>query len=70
MTEARKRANKKWNDENLKTRYDRVSFFVPKGNHEVIKKAAASAGVSVNSFIQSAILEKLNLSAWPVDKEA
>lgn len=70
LTEARKRANKKWNDENLKARYDRVSFFVPKGNHEVIKKAAESAGVSVNSFIQSAILEKLNLPAWPVDKEA
>lgn len=65
MSEARKRANKKWNDANMSARYDRISFFVPAGNHEVIKKSAESAGVSVNSFIQSAILEKLHLTEWP-----
>ena len=64
-TEARKRANKKWNDANMKLRYDRIALFVPSGNHEVIKKAAASAGVSVNSFIQSAILDRLKLTEWP-----
>lgn len=64
-TEAKRRANKKWNDANMKIRYDRIGFFVPAGNHEVIKKAAASAGVSVNSFIQMAILEKMKLTEWP-----
>lgn len=69
MSEARKRANKKWNDANMKIKYDRISFFVPAGNHEVIKKAAETAGISVNSYIQQAILEKLKLDEWPVKNQ-
>lgn len=69
ISEARKRANKKWNDANLKERYEQINLFVPRGNREVIKKAAETAGVSVNSFIQTAILEKLQITEWPVKSQ-
>ncbi|MCD8051284.1 MAG: hypothetical protein LUE89_06355 [Clostridiales bacterium] len=55
MSEARKRANKKWNDENLQKRYDRIQLVVPKGEKDKIKAAAQAANESVNSFIGHAI---------------
>ncbi len=55
MSEARKRANKKWNDENLQKRYDRIQLIVPKGEKDKIKAAAQAANESVNSFIGHAI---------------
>lgn len=51
MSEARKRANKNWNDANMKERYDRIQLVVPKGQREVIKDRAAALGVSVNAYI-------------------
>lgn len=66
MSEARKRANKNWNDANMKERYDRIQLVVPKGQREVIKDRAAALGLSVNQFISTAILRALGLSAWPV----
>ena len=68
-TEAQKRATTKWNKANMKTKYDRISFFVPAGNHEVVKKAAEAEGVSVNLFIQQAILDKLQIDEWPVKNQ-
>lgn len=69
MTEAKKRANKKWNEANLRTRYDQINVLIPAGNREVIKKAAESAEISVNAFIQSAILDKLQIDEWPVKNQ-
>ncbi len=51
MSEARKRANKNWNDANMKERYDRIQLVVPKGQRDVIKDRAAALGVSVNAYI-------------------
>ncbi len=55
ISEARKRANKKWNDANLKERYDRIQLMLPKGDKDVIKAAAKANGESVNAFIKRAI---------------
>ena len=52
MSEARKRANKKWNDANMKDKYDRIQLVVPKGQRDVIKDRAAALGCpSVNAYI-------------------
>ncbi len=59
MSEAKKRANKKWNDANLTERYDRIQVVVPKGKKEVIKEHADSRRESVNAFINRAIAETM-----------
>lgn len=51
MSEARTRANRKWNEANL----DRLYVTVPKGAKEEIKSAASAAGESVNGYIKRAI---------------
>jgi len=60
MSEAKKRANKKWNDENLKDRYDRIQVVVPSGRKEIIRAKAKENGESVNAFINRAINLLLN----------
>ena len=55
MSEARKRANKKWNDENLSTRYDHIHLALPAGYKDQLKAAADQAGEKVNEFIRKAI---------------
>ena len=34
MSEAKRAANKKWNDANLKDKYDRIQLVVPKGDNK------------------------------------
>ena len=58
MSEAKKRANKKWNDANLKARYDRIQLVVPAGKKEIIKNALKE-GESVNAFINALIDKEL-----------
>ncbi len=59
LSESRKRANKKWNDENLKIKYDRIQLVVPKGHKDKIKAHAQQRGESVNGFIGRAIDETM-----------
>lgn len=59
MTEARKAANQKWNNDNLKDRYDRIQLVVYKGEKECIKAAADRAGQSVSSYIATAVRERM-----------
>lgn len=59
ISEAKKRANKKWNDANMKDRYDRVQLVLPKGQKEVIQAAARAKGESVNAYIYTAILQRV-----------
>lgn len=59
MSEAKKRANKKWNDANMKERYDRVQLVLPKGRKEEIQLAASTCGESVNAYISRAISERM-----------
>ena len=49
-----------WDDENSQDRYyDRINLTMPKGKKELIKAAADALGVSVNTFINQAIDEKM-----------
>ena len=60
MSEAKRRANKKWNDANQKERYDRINVLVPKGAKETIAAAAATAGESISQYILTATQERMN----------
>lgn len=59
LSEARKKANKKWNDANMKERYDRIQLVVPKGEKDSIKAHAEKQGESLNAFIIRAISEAI-----------
>lgn len=59
MSEAKRAANKKWNDANLKDKYDRIQLVVPKGEKDVIKAAADQAGESVSAYIVAAVRERM-----------
>ncbi len=59
MSEAKKKANKKWNDANLSERYDRIQLVVPKGKKEKIKAFAESKGESLNGFVNRLIDESM-----------
>ena len=57
LSEAKKRANKKWNDANLKERYDRIQLVTPKGKKEIYRAYAEEQGKSLNALIIE-LLEK------------
>lgn len=59
MSEAKRAANKKWNDANLKDKYDRIQLVVPKGDKDIIKAAADQAGESVSAYIAAAVRERM-----------
>lgn len=54
-SEARKRANQKWDSANL----DRISVVIPKGEKDKIKAHAERKGESLNGFVVRAIHETL-----------
>lgn len=54
-SEARKRANIKWDKENL----DRASIALPSGTLPAVKAAAAAAGESLNAYIKGAIEQRM-----------
>ena len=62
MSEARKRANKKWNDEKQAKRYDRIQLVVPKGRKTDIDEYAKEQGESVNGLMNSLLREALGMS--------
>ena len=59
MSEARRAANKKWNDTNLKEKYDRIQLVVPKGEKDIIKAAADRSGESVSAYIVEATRQRM-----------
>ncbi|SCG97229.1 Uncharacterised protein [uncultured Ruminococcus sp.] len=58
LSEARKRANKKWNDENQKKIYDRVQLVFKKGTKDTIKAHAEEQGESLNGYIKKAVADR------------
>lgn len=54
-TEARKRANQKWQTEKV----DDLRIRVPKGQREVIREHATSQGETINAFVFRAITEAI-----------
>ena len=59
-TDAKRKANKKWNDAHLKEKYDRIQLVVAKGKKEKIKAAADKNGETVNGFIWRLIQAELD----------
>ena len=57
-TPARKEANRRY----MKEKTETITVYLPKGKRQIIKDAAADAGISVNKLIVSAIEEKINIS--------
>lgn len=51
FTPSRQKANDKYMSEKI----DSISVYVPKGKKDIIKAAAAAAGVSMNKYIIDAI---------------
>ena len=62
ISDARKRANKKWNDENQAKRYDRIQLVVPKGRKADIDKYARRQGESVNGLMNTLLRESMGMS--------
>lgn len=62
MTEAKRRANKKWNDANMTTKYDRISVLVPKGRKQAVEAHAKSNGESVNGMVNRLVRAEMGLS--------
>ena len=59
ISEARKRANKKWNDENMRIKYDRIQLVVAKGQKEVLQSIAKEQGASLNGYTKQALKAKI-----------
>lgn len=62
LSEARKRANKKWNDENMTKKYDRIQLVVPKGRKEEIESFAKAQGESVNGLMNKLLRDAMQKS--------
>lgn len=63
LSEARKRANKKWNDANMSTIYSRLSIFVPKARKETIEAYAKAKNLSINGLVNELLRTELGVSA-------
>jgi len=61
MATAKTKAVRKYNEK----AYDRIELKVPKGEKEAIKAFAESKGMSLNSFINAAIQEKMKPTPQP-----
>lgn len=59
ISDAKKRANKKWNDANMKERYDRIQLVVRKGKKELIQACADAHHESINGLINKLIDEEI-----------
>ena len=57
-TEARKQANRRWNEAN-KDRYYRVALVLPAELKEPIQAAAQADGLSINAWITEVVKDRL-----------
>ena len=49
----------KYKNDYANANYDRMAIFVAKGKREILKEYAKNEGVSVNTFVNTAIDEKI-----------
>ena len=59
MSEAKRRANRKWNDAHMKERYDSVHLALPKGYKEKVQALAKSQGKSLSAFLYGLLEDEL-----------
>lgn len=57
LSEAQKRANLKWNKDNI----DRIQLVVRKGQKQIIKELAEKHGESLNAYIVNSVKERAKL---------
>ena len=62
MSEARKKANKKWNDAHMKERYDRVQIVLPAGRKQIVEEYARQTGETVSGLINRLLREALGMA--------
>ena len=62
LSEARKRANKKWNDENQAKRYDRIQLVVPKGRKADVEAYASAHSETVNGLVNKLLRQLLDMT--------
>ena len=62
ISEARSRANKKWDAKNL----DRIQLVVRAGEREQIRAAAEAAGESLNHYIVAATKTRMQQEGRPI----
>lgn len=62
ISEAKRRANKKWNDANMNALYDRISVLVPKGRKLTVTAVAHSRGQSLNGLVNELLRGAAGLS--------
>lgn len=65
ISEAKSRANKKWDKANL----DRIQLVVRSGERELIRAAAQASGESLNHYIVSAVKERMKAEGCPIEEE-
>ena len=53
------KANQRAVNKYVKNNYDRINVTMPKGQKEVIQSAAAAVGQSANSYINTAIIQRM-----------
>lgn len=53
------KANQRAVNKYVKNNYDRINITMPKGQKEVIQSAAAAVGESANSYINTAIIQRM-----------
>ena len=58
-SDAQRKASRKWNDANMKSRYDRINILVPKGQKAVIEEAAKQAGESISQYMLKAAIARI-----------
>ena len=56
LTEAKKRANKKWNEAHP---YGRITFLVTASQKEEIKEAAERSGESISEYSKKAVFKRM-----------
>lgn len=56
VSEAQKKASRKWNEGNL----ERIYITVKKGQKDRIRQAADTCGESINQFIQKAVESRMS----------
>ena len=71
MSEARRRANKKWNDANMNVKYDHLHVVIPKGRKADVEARAVTAGASLNGYINDLLRGDAGMTEeeWKATKE-
>lgn len=65
LSEARKRANQKYNEK----AYDQIKIMVKKGERDIIKQFAESRGKSLNGYINELILADMEQAGVKLRQE-